>query len=233
MYGPSGHTIVVNCEFTIYISNYPSVENSVLKYSGGVQAPVFINYDTNQLNISGVYSATGVGDYTATFTPKDGYAFADGSDSKSVSWGIYYIWGVYNYTSQNASKYEHKLYTSGQRLSYGQNFYSAYTRSYSTYSNSGSFKTIYSKLDASRYAGTYKYLASGNGAASRLYEITGYNESMLTCNVWWAPKENYTVYTPTTKVGEVHSTNPSAYPDGTATIIEYNGHNDWYYLIKQ
>ena len=31
MYGPSGHTILVNCEFTIYISNYPSVENSVLK----------------------------------------------------------------------------------------------------------------------------------------------------------------------------------------------------------
>ena len=224
-YAPSGHTIVVNCTFTIYISEYPSVENSVLKYSGGVQTPVFVNYDTEQLNISGTYTATDVGDYTATFTPKDGYAFEDGSESKSVSWGIYYIWGVYNYTSQTLSRYEHKLYTSGQRLSYGQNWYSAYTRDYETYKNSGSWKTISSKLDASRYASTYKYMASGIGAASKLYEITSYDASMLTCNVWWAPKENYTAYTPTTKVGEVHSTNASEYPD--------NNKSGDYWYVKQ
>lgn len=58
---------------------------------GPSQTPVFVNYDTKQLDISGTYPATNTGDYTATFTPKDGYAFEDGSESKSVSWGIYYI----------------------------------------------------------------------------------------------------------------------------------------------
>ena len=87
MYGPSGHTILVESEFIVYISDYPGVTGT-LTYTGSQLSPVFTNYDTDQLDISGTYTATNAGTYSAIFTPKSGYAFADGSASKSVSWTI-------------------------------------------------------------------------------------------------------------------------------------------------
>ena len=87
MYGPSGHTILVESEFTIYITEYPGTTGT-LTYTGSQLSPVFTNYDPDQLDISGTYSATNAGTYSAVFTPKSGYAFADGSTTKSVSWTI-------------------------------------------------------------------------------------------------------------------------------------------------
>lgn len=60
-----------------------------LHYNGKVQYPEWEGYDTNQFTIGGTTSATEVGTYTATFTPKSGYAWADGSTSaKSINWTI-------------------------------------------------------------------------------------------------------------------------------------------------
>ena len=87
MYGPSGHTILVESEFTIYITEYPGTTGT-LTYTGSQLSPVFTNYDPDQLDISGTYTATNAGTYSAVFTPKSGYAFADGSTTKSVSWTI-------------------------------------------------------------------------------------------------------------------------------------------------
>lgn len=60
-----------------------------LVYNGEQQSPVFLNYDENKMNISGPTSATNAETYEAFFTPKEDYAWEDGSfDAKSVTWKI-------------------------------------------------------------------------------------------------------------------------------------------------
>lgn len=62
---------------------------STLRYTGAVQSPTWNNYDSARLDIGGTTSATKVGSYVATFTPKNGVVWADGkSDTKSVEWTI-------------------------------------------------------------------------------------------------------------------------------------------------
>ena len=63
--------------------------SGTLRYTGTAQSPTWNNYDSTRLEISGTTSATAVGMYSATFTPKNGVVWADGSTSaKSVSWTI-------------------------------------------------------------------------------------------------------------------------------------------------
>ena len=62
---------------------------SSFTYDGTVKTPVWQNYDSEQLIISGTTSATNAGTHTVYFTPKAGYSWADESvDSKSVTWSI-------------------------------------------------------------------------------------------------------------------------------------------------
>lgn len=60
-----------------------------LPYNGGSQQPTWSGYDSGKLEIGGDVSGTNVGEYTATFTPKTGYAWSDGTTAaKSVNWYI-------------------------------------------------------------------------------------------------------------------------------------------------
>lgn len=65
-------------------------QNGTLTYTGSAQSPAWNGYDTTRLTIGGVTSGTNANSYTATFTPKDGYEWADGSGqtAKSVNWSI-------------------------------------------------------------------------------------------------------------------------------------------------
>ena len=68
------------------ISAVPS-QSGTLTYNGGSQSPTWNNYSTTQLTIGGTTSGTNAGSYTATFTPKSNYRWADGTTTaKSVSW---------------------------------------------------------------------------------------------------------------------------------------------------
>ena len=70
------------------ISTTPTVATNPT-YTGSAVSPTWNNYDVNQLQIGGTYSATTAGTYTATFTPKDGYEWSDGTTTaKSVNWTI-------------------------------------------------------------------------------------------------------------------------------------------------
>ena len=70
------------------ISTVPSQSGS-LTYNGGSQSPTWNNYSTTQLTIGGTTSGTNAGSYTATFTPKSNYRWADGTTTaKSASWSI-------------------------------------------------------------------------------------------------------------------------------------------------
>lgn len=73
---------------TSVISIVPS-QSGTLTYTGAAQTPVWNNYDPNALTIGGVSSGTDAGTYTATFTPKTGYKWEDGTTTaKSVNWSI-------------------------------------------------------------------------------------------------------------------------------------------------
>ena len=70
------------------INQKPTVA-STLFYSGNVLTPRWLNYDPSKLYIGGETSGVFVGNYTATFTPKENYSWADGStDSYDVPWTI-------------------------------------------------------------------------------------------------------------------------------------------------
>lgn len=66
----------------------PTVSGT-LTYSGQAQSPTWNGYDADKMTIGGNTSATNAGEYTATFTPKEGYRWSDGPlETKSVQWSI-------------------------------------------------------------------------------------------------------------------------------------------------
>lgn len=70
------------------ISTIPT-QNGSLTYTGSPQSPSWNGYDPATLTLGGTTEATDAGTYTATFTPKDDYQWADGTkDPKSVQWSI-------------------------------------------------------------------------------------------------------------------------------------------------
>jgi hypothetical protein len=70
------------------ISTIPT-QNGSLTYTGSPQSPSWNGYDPATLTLGGTTEATDAGTYTATFTPKDDYQWADGTkEPKSVQWSI-------------------------------------------------------------------------------------------------------------------------------------------------
>ena len=64
-------------------------QSRALTYNGSEQSPQWSNYNSDQLEIGGITSATKAGSYTATFTPKNGYCWDDGTTTaKNVTWSI-------------------------------------------------------------------------------------------------------------------------------------------------
>lgn len=66
----------------------PAVTSS-LTYTGSVQYPTVIGYDSNTMTRGGDVSAINAGTYTVTYTPKDGCRWTDGTtETKSYTWSI-------------------------------------------------------------------------------------------------------------------------------------------------
>ena len=60
-----------------------------LVYTGSTQSPVWNGYDSSKFTLGGTTSGTNAGEYTATFTPKPGCVWSDGSaGAKNVKWTI-------------------------------------------------------------------------------------------------------------------------------------------------
>ena len=64
-------------------------QNGSLTYTGGEQSPTWNSYNPETLTIGGTIKGTDAGDYVATFTPKEGYTWGDGTNTtKEVTWTI-------------------------------------------------------------------------------------------------------------------------------------------------
>ena len=75
-------------KLTSVINSVPT-QAGILTYTGAAQSPSWNGYDTEKLTIGGTTSGTNAGNYAATFTPKEGYEWADGTKTaKSVTWTI-------------------------------------------------------------------------------------------------------------------------------------------------
>ena len=75
-------------KLTSVINSVPT-QAGILTYTGAAQSPSWNGYDTEKLTIGGTTSGTNAGSYVATFTPKEGYEWSDGTKTaKSVTWTI-------------------------------------------------------------------------------------------------------------------------------------------------
>lgn len=78
-----------------------------LTYNGNEQSPTWLNYNSDTCDIGGTTSSRNAGTYIATFTPKTGYKWADGTrDSKNVSWIINKANGYITLSSTSVSIYK-------------------------------------------------------------------------------------------------------------------------------
>ena len=93
---------------TTPINVVPSTNGS-FTYDGTEKIPVWQNFDSEQLTISGTTSATNAGTYTVYFTPKAGYTWADESvESKTVQWRIAKAAGLVSLSEQSGKIYDKK-----------------------------------------------------------------------------------------------------------------------------
>lgn len=75
-------------KLTSVINSVPT-QAGILTYTGAAQSPSWNGYDTEKLTIGGTTRGTNAGSYVATFTPREGYEWADGTKTaKSVTWTI-------------------------------------------------------------------------------------------------------------------------------------------------
>ena len=73
----------------VYTINILPSQNGTLTYNGQAQSPSWNAYNPDALTLGGVTSGTNAGTYTATFTPKGQYKWADGTQTaKEVTWTI-------------------------------------------------------------------------------------------------------------------------------------------------
>lgn len=87
-YTAASASLSVAVQFVITIPVLPTQSGS-LTYNGSAQSPSWSNYDPDQLTIGGSVKGTNAGTYTATFTPKPGYQWWDGStEAKNATWTI-------------------------------------------------------------------------------------------------------------------------------------------------
>ena len=73
----------------VYTINAVPTQNGTLTYNGQAQSPSWNAYNPDALTLGGVTTGTNAGTYTATFTPKGNYKWADGTQTaKEVTWTI-------------------------------------------------------------------------------------------------------------------------------------------------
>ena len=80
------------------------VQTGTLTYNGQAQSPVWQDFDRNKMTVSGTTKNISAGTFTATFTPKSGYCWEDGSrDAKNVIWSIGKAAGSLNLSAASAA----------------------------------------------------------------------------------------------------------------------------------
>lgn len=89
-YSETGRTRSLIIPITVLKVVDAPTQNGICEYTGSTLTPTWDNYDSSKLEMGGTTSAIEVGTYVATFTPKDGYVWKDGSGSevKEVEWRI-------------------------------------------------------------------------------------------------------------------------------------------------
>ena len=82
--------MILNRRYRGKIEKIPlPVQAGTLTYNGKTQSPAWSGYDAAKMTMGGVVSGINAGTFTATFTPKRGYCWQDGSrDAKNVTWRI-------------------------------------------------------------------------------------------------------------------------------------------------
>lgn len=82
--------MILNRRYRRKIEKIPlPTQTGTLTYNGKAQSPAWLNYDSSKMTVSGTTSSVNAGTFTATFTPKSGYCWQDGSKTaKNVTWRI-------------------------------------------------------------------------------------------------------------------------------------------------
>ena len=88
-YTAASASLSVAVQFVIIIPVVPTQSGSLTYKPYTLQTVSWNNYDPDQLTIGGSVKGTNAGTYTATFTPKPGYQWWDGTtETKNATWTI-------------------------------------------------------------------------------------------------------------------------------------------------
>lgn len=88
-YTAASASLSVAVQFAIIIPVVPTQSGSLTYKPYTLQTVSWNNYDQDQLTIGGSVKGTNAGTYTATFTPKPGYQWWDGTtETKNATWTI-------------------------------------------------------------------------------------------------------------------------------------------------
>lgn len=88
-YTAASASLSVAVQFAIIIPVVPTQSESLTYKPYTLQTVSWNNYDPDQLTIGGSVKGTNAGTYTATFTPKPGYQWWDGTtETKNATWTI-------------------------------------------------------------------------------------------------------------------------------------------------
>ena len=138
-------------------------QNGSLTYSGSEQSPTWNSYNPETLTIGGTTKGTDAGNYTATFTPKEGYTWGDGTNTtKEVTWSIGRA-TITKAPSQSGSL----TYTGSAQSPSWSNYDSAQLTIGGTTSstNAGSYNATFTPT------GNYQWSDGGTGAKSVTWQI--------------------------------------------------------------
>lgn len=101
-YTAASASLSVVVQFAIIIPVVPTQSGSLTYKPYTLQTVSWNNYDPDQLTIGGSVKGTNAGTYTATFTPKPGYQWWDGTtETKNATWTIGRAEVVYTYTPES------------------------------------------------------------------------------------------------------------------------------------
>ena len=222
--------------------NCPKQSGS-LTYNGSSQSPSWSGYDSTKMTIGGTTSGTNAGSYTATFTPKDGYCWPDGTtDTVSVTWMIDKAPGSLTLSKTEAEIGEDQTTTTFTvtRAGNGKISVTSSNSSIATASVNGTTVTVTKKGGGTatitvKVAEGTNYLAPADAAC----KVTCTVEPVLAAsNTWYKSSQNRNTitkitlmdkYTPTTAADESWDASAKgdksvmAYRTGTEIIIAGNG----------
>lgn len=103
-YTAASASLSVAVQFAIIIPVVPTQSGSLTYKPYTLQTVSWNNYDPDQLTIGGSVKGTNAGTYTATFTPKPGYQWWDGTtETKNATWTIRKANIVYSYSPQSGT----------------------------------------------------------------------------------------------------------------------------------